>query len=135
MLGAGCGVRVLGVVWLQRFTEKQRRWCTIGLMPCAVVVAAVVWLAAVNVSLRPLLGWLVVTYTVVHRIACVNFDAGQLRLRAILLIVFAVVGSVLIGGDSIPMASPVLQLGSAVLLGVAVLNLCMALHNQGERGY
>jgi hypothetical protein len=135
MCGAGFGVRVLAKAWTERLTEAQRKWCTIGLAPCAALVGVAVWLGAVNVWLRPFLASLVVTFVVVHRIACVNFEAGQMKARAILLVGSAFVGSALIGGDAFSMAAPVLQLGAVVLLCLAVVNLGMALHNQRTRGY
>jgi hypothetical protein len=101
----------------------------------ALALAPAVWFGAAHLALRPLMAWLVVTFVVVHRIACVNFDVEQLRLRAVVLVIAAIAGLILASKDVIPMAAPMIQLGSVVLFGGAVLNLAMAIHNQGERGF
>ena len=135
MLGAGCGVRVLGKVWMERLTDSQRRRITLGLLVLTVILAPAAWFGAAHLALRPLMVWLVVTFVVVHRIACVNFDVEQLRLRAVVLVVAAIAGILLASKDIIPMTAPTIQLGSAVLFAGAVVNLLMAIRNQGERGY
>jgi hypothetical protein len=135
MAGSGFGVRVLGVVWVSRFTALQRKWITSGLAAAAVAVAAIVWFGAAHPALRPLLVVLVVTFIVVHRIACVNFNATQLRVRAVLLVVAAMVCTAVAHKSDGDLSAPVIQLGAAALLGVAVASLGMALYNQRERGY
>jgi hypothetical protein len=81
------------------------------------------------------MAWLVVTFVVVHRIACIKFDVEQLRLRAVVLTCATIGSIILTATEVIPMAAPITQLGGVVLFGVAVMNLMMALHNQRQRGY
>jgi hypothetical protein len=134
MAGTGFGGRVFGNVWMSRFTAERRKSITVGLAAAAVAVAAVVWFGAANVTLRPLLAWLVVTFTVVHRIASVNFTAAQLKFRAILLVITAIMCSAVAEQPEAYLPAPVMQLGSTALMGIAVLSLCMALYNQRKRG-
>jgi hypothetical protein len=100
---------------------------------CAVAVAAVDWFAAENVSLRPVVAWLVVTYVVVHRIACVNFSAAQLKTRVFVALGGAITGCLLIGPGLIKAAAPITQMGGLVLCAGALVDLGMAYHNQRQR--
>jgi uncharacterized protein (TIGR04206 family) len=77
----------------------------------------------------------VVAFVVIHRFACINFSLEQLRLRAVVLIVAAIAGISLASGVASSFTAPIIQIGGLILLGVAVLSLLIARHNQAERGY
>jgi hypothetical protein len=133
MCAAGFGVRALGAAWTQRLTDSQRKRCTLALAICAVILAPVVWVAATYVSWRPFVAWLVVTFVVIHRFACVNFSGIQVRVRLFLMVVIS--GLLLIISVYVSPSVPVLQLGGVLLLAVALVNLYMARQNQKSRGF
>jgi hypothetical protein len=102
------------------------------LAACAVSVAAVDWFAAQNVSLRPVVAWLLVTFVVVHRIACVDFNVAQLKTR-IFVAVGGVIAAFLLIGAGVTRAAPITQMGGLVLCAGSLVDLGMAYYNQRQR--
>lgn len=135
MCAASFGLGVLNKVWMERITGKQRKHFTLALLLLALALAPVAWFGAARPALRPLLAWLVITFVVIHRVACTSFSTEQLRLRVFALVAASIAGSIVGPMNVIPMEAPVIQLGSAILFGVAALSLIIALRNQRERGY
>jgi hypothetical protein len=134
MCAGGFGLRAVGSVWAERLTVTQRLRCFIGLAACAVGVAMIVWFAGMNPVWRPLAAWLVVSFIVVHRFACVDFSTPQIKARFIVPLAGLTAAIVLQEKQVIDAASPVLQLGGLALLGAALVNLSMAFYNQRRRG-
>jgi hypothetical protein len=135
MAASGCGIRVLGKVWMERLDEHRRKRFTLGLVVLALALTPLVWLGGAYLALRPFIVGTVVAFVVIHRFACVNFSLEQLRLRAVVLIVAAIAGISLASGVASSFTAPIIQIGGLILLGVAVLSLLIARHNQAERGY
>jgi hypothetical protein len=132
MCASAFGVRPLGQAWTQRLTDIQRKHCRTVLAACAVIVAAVDWFAAENVSLRPAVAWLVVTFVVVHRIACVDFNVAQLKTRIFVPVGGGIAAFLLIGAG-ITRAAPITQMGGLVLCAGSLVDLGMAYYNQRQR--
>jgi hypothetical protein len=132
MCASAFGARPLGQAWTQRLTDIQRKQCRMVLAACAVIIAAVDWFAAENVSLRPVVAWSVVTFVVVHRIACVDFNVAQSKTR-IFVPVGGVIAAFLLIGAGITRAAPITQMGGIVLCAGSLVNLGMAYYNQRQR--
>jgi len=132
MCASAFAVRPLGQAWTERLTDIQRKHCRTVLAVCAVIVAAVDWFAAENVSFRPAVAWLVVTFVVIHRIACVDFNVAQLKTR-IFVPVGGVIAAFLLIGAGITRAAPITQMGGLVLCAGSLVDLGMAYYNQRQR--
>jgi hypothetical protein len=132
MCASAFGVRPLGQAWTQRLTDIQRKHCRTVLAACAVIVAAVDWFAAENVSWRPAVAWLVVTFVVVHRIACVDYNLAQLKTR-IFVPVGGVIAAFLLIGAGVTRAAPIMQMGGLVLCAGSLVDLGMAYYNQRQK--
>ena len=132
MCASAFGVRPLGQAWTERLTDIQRKHCMSVLAVCAVIVAAVDWFAAENVSLRPAVACLVVTFVVVHRIACVDFNVAQLKTR-IFVPVGGVIAAFLLIGAGVTRAAPITQMGGLVLCAGSLVDLGMAYYNRRQK--
>lgn len=126
------GIRALRASWKYRLTDTQRRRGTQALAACALGLAPVVWFAGASATWRPLAAWLVVTFVVVHRVACGSFRDKQIKFRMVVLIVGIAManGMANAGPETAPL---VVQVGGLVLLSAALFNLAVALFDKAGR--
>ena len=126
------GLRALRASWTYRLTDAQRKRCTQALAASTLGLGPVVWLAGASATWRPFAAWLVVTFVVVHRVACGSLRDKQIKFRTVVLLMGIAMASGMArsGPDTESLA---VQFGGLVLLAAALFNLSVALFDRRDR--